>query len=124
MNKIIIVILFTTGLTACQPNNNQENEIKNSNNPTTPIAQEVLKHCTKDLKICPDGNSVSRNPKNNCEFDSCAEVKKESISKKKEPMMCTADVKECPDGSYVGRDHYNNCQFKKCPNGDNLKAKI
>ena len=30
--------------------------------------------CTEDLKTCPDGTSVGRNPGNNCEFDPCPKI--------------------------------------------------
>ncbi len=132
MKKIIIAILLTLGVAACQQNNSPETETKESKKLTKPISQEVTKYCTKDLKICPDGNSVSRNRNNNCEFDACAKVKEaepkkkgNNKNKKKQAMMCTADVKECSDGSFIGRDHYNHCKFKECPNGDKLnKNKI
>jgi len=72
------------------------------------------KGCNKDLKMCPDGNGVGRNPLNNCEFHSCTLP----AVKKGEPMMCTQDVKQCADGSFVGRDSKNNCAFKPCKNGN------
>lgn len=122
MNKTLVVILLTLGIVACQQNNNQETNAEELNTSTKPI-QTISKYCTKDLKICPDGKSVARNPKNNCEFDACAKVVRLKPIKK-EPMMCTADVKKCPDGSFVGRDHYNNCKFKECPNGTDPKDKI
>ena len=28
--------------------------------------------CTEDLRVCPNGDYVARNPENNCEFDSCS----------------------------------------------------
>ena len=28
--------------------------------------------CPSDVHMCPDGNYVSRNPDNSCEFDSCS----------------------------------------------------
>lgn len=28
--------------------------------------------CTEELKVCPNGDYVARNPDNNCEFDSCS----------------------------------------------------
>ncbi len=31
--------------------------------------------CTMEAKICPDGGAVGRNASNNCEFDSCPEIK-------------------------------------------------
>jgi surface protein len=40
--------------------------------PTPSNADEML-FCTSDVKICRDGSYVSRNPLNDCEFDSCEE---------------------------------------------------
>jgi len=68
--------------------------------------------CSKEAKMCPDGQVVGRNPKLNCQFDSCTKDKKNT------KMLCTTDVKQCPDGKFVGRDANNNCQFPPC--GKNL----
>jgi len=62
--------------------------------------------CITDVKKCPDGSYVSRDPDNNCAFESCpVEI---------DQTICASDVKECPDGSYVSRDHSNNCEFHSC----------
>lgn len=61
--------------------------------------------CTEELKECPDGINVARNPARNCEFDPCPS---------KVPA-CPADARICPDGTAVGRDPYNNCEFPACP---------
>lgn len=61
--------------------------------------------CPQDVKQCPDGSYVGRDPNNNCEFFDCPQ----------EPVFCPQDVKQCPDGSYVGRDPNNNCEFFACP---------
>ena len=108
----VIIMLFVVG---CQQKETSQEIVKQD------TLKEVveLKACTKEAKTCPNGRTVGRSPKNNCEFDPC---QKKLI--KKEPVMCTADVKECPDGSFVGRDHYNNCKFKDCSptqNGRNVK---
>ncbi len=68
--------------------------------------------CSKEAKMCPDGQVVRRNPKLNCQFDSCTKDKKNTKT------FCTADVKQRPDGKFVGRDANNNCQFPPC--GKNL----
>ncbi len=122
MNKIIIIALFVLSTVACQQKDNLDTETKESIITPEPLIQEVTKYCTKELKTCPNGNSVSRNPNNNCEFDACSKTKEPNP--RKVPLMCTADVKECPDGSYVGRDHHNNCKFKECPNGADIKDEI
>ena len=111
MKKITLFTLALLSLSACQQNEAQSthesNKIEISKKP-------VLKVCTKEARSCPDGSSVGRNSKNNCEFDPCPKKLTKPTSKPA-AKMCTADVKECPDGSYVGRDHYNNCKFKDCP---------
>jgi hypothetical protein len=42
--------------------------IQQSPNPT-PDRQKVV--CTEDVKLCPDGSYVGRDPKRNCEFVPC-----------------------------------------------------
>ncbi len=61
--------------------------------------------CTEELKECPDGTNVARNPARNCEFDPCSG----------EVPACLADARVCPDGTSVARDPYNNCKFPACP---------
>ena len=71
------------------------------------VEQAQLSACSKELKICPDGQTVGRNPALNCEFDPCPPA----LAKN----QCQDDMKQCPDGSFVTRDDANNCQFKPCP---------
>lgn len=59
--------------------------------------------CTDDVKTCPDGSVVGRNPNDDCEFFPCIGI------------FCTNDVMQCPDGSFVGRDPNDGCQFFPCP---------
>ena len=61
--------------------------------------------CPEDVKVCPDGSTVSRDPYNNCLFPDCGG---------NEPLVCAADVKVCPDGSTVSRDPYDGCMFPPC----------
>ena len=122
MKNIYLLSLILIAFIACK-----EKEIHTQETTTQPVdvKQDInsTKFCNKEAKVCPDGSSVGRNPKNNCEFDSCPKtVAKDPV--KKEPMICTADVKECADGSFVGRDHYKNCAFKECPNGEKVREKI
>ncbi len=107
MKLTTLLLLTTLALISCQ-----QNEVINPTEPkqTSPSP----KGCTKEAKICPDGRSVSRNPLNNCEFDSC----QKSLPKAEE-KICTADVKQCPDGSFVGRDGFNDCKFGNCPPTNN-----
>ena len=66
-----------------------------------------------DMKQCPDGSFVIRDPQQDCHFKACPDP-----DQQKEPTMyCTQDVAQCADGSYVGRDPNNNCEFKPCPDG-------
>merc|ERR1712025_1413500 len=76
-----------------------------------PIGSPRDLYCFKDIFQCPDGTSVGRDPKNNCEFKPCPQKEKP----KEEPMMCPYDLHECPDGTMVDRDSENNCEFKPCP---------
>lgn len=121
MKKIYLLSLVLLTVMACKEKEVQTQET------TQPVDVKQnlneVKFCTKEAKICPDGSSVARNLKNNCEFDPCP-TKVTKNPAKKEPMICTADVKECADGSFVGRDHYNNCAFKECPKGEKSKEKI
>jgi len=59
--------------------------------------------CTQDVKVCPDGSVVGRDPNNDCDFFPCIAI------------FCTEDLRQCPDGSFVGRDPSNNCEFFPCP---------
>jgi hypothetical protein len=42
-----------------------------SNSTNNQYLENQSKFCTKDLRQCPDGNYVGRNPNNNCEFYPC-----------------------------------------------------
>ena len=66
--------------------------------------------CTRDVKICPDGTEVGRNPYRRCRFKRCPKPK---------PQGCTKDLKRCPDGTTVGRDPEKKCRFKRCPKNNN-----
>lgn len=66
--------------------------------PCPPIA------CTMDVKTCPDGSFVSRDPSNGCKFKSCPKI----------VIDCLPGSRKCQDGSVVYRDPSNNCQFKPC----------
>src|SRR3989344_4034501 len=71
-----------------------------------PVASQP--QCTEELKECPNGVSVARNPARNCEFDPC----------QGNVPACPADARVCPDGTAFGRDPNNNCQFPACPDVD------
>ena len=96
--KFILLGLMTVALIACQ---NQTTE--------TPVKQTEMveaKGCSKDLKMCPDGQAVGRDINNQCEFFACPAPP--------EVSACPEDVKQCPDGSFVTRDPSNFCEFKAC----------
>ncbi|CAB9523274.1 chitinase [Seminavis robusta] len=63
--------------------------------------------CTQDVKECPNGDFVGRDPGNNCEFYLCQQ--------KPEQAFCTQDVFLCRGGASVGRDPANGCSFFPCP---------
>ena len=127
MKKIALLTLIIAMFSACK----QKENIVDTKDTTQDEQTTAVKACTKDAKVCPDGSSVGRNPKNNCEFFECPKQTKPTDNnanntfingkngkgkgKGQLQVMCTADVKECPDGSFVGRDHSNNCKFKPCP---------
>jgi hypothetical protein len=65
--------------------------------------QEDIMSCPRDIKMCTDLSTVSRNM-SNCEFDSCPEG------------SCMLDSMTCPDdGTSVGRNPANSCDFYSCP---------
>lgn len=96
MKLFLICTISFLLITGCQPE------------PTDQQDQNTkLKACTKDAKICPDGQTVSRNPELNCEFNPCPKPASET--------ECMDDMKQCPDGSFVLRDPHQECAFKACP---------
>jgi hypothetical protein len=90
---LTLSLLITAG---CQPESTENQK------QTTELTA-----CTKDGKICPDGQTVGRNPELNCEFNPCPELTSET--------ECMDDMKQCPDGSFVLRDPHQECAFKACP---------
>ena len=112
MNKIThrtLILSLLLIVSACEQKNIQSEETKEVKN-----GAAAIKACTKEVKLCPDGSTVGRNPNNNCELDPCIKPRE----KTKYPIMCPTDIKECPDGSFVSRNHQNNCKFKDCPNSE------
>eukprot|EP00546_Thalassionema_frauenfeldii_P004322 CAMPEP_0178911546 /NCGR_PEP_ID=MMETSP0786-20121207/9760_1 /TAXON_ID=186022 /ORGANISM="Thalassionema frauenfeldii, Strain CCMP 1798" /LENGTH=681 /DNA_ID=CAMNT_0020584015 /DNA_START=360 /DNA_END=2405 /DNA_ORIENTATION=- len=77
---------------------------------------EETTFCTKDVRTCPDGSYVGRDPSNGCEFDPCPDKEEVSPGKEEEEEVgCTEDARECPDGTIVVRDPDNDCKFEPCP---------
>ncbi len=66
---IFFVLIFLISFVSAETN---ETDVKNETEP-----EEVV--CATDVKECWDGSYVSRNPDNNCEFDSCPEQECPSI---------------------------------------------
>ena len=67
----------------------------------TPTPIENIQ-CPQDVKECPNGKFVGRDPKNNCEFYPC------------ENTFCPEDARQCPDGSVIGRLPELDCNFPAC----------
>lgn len=61
--------------------------------------------CPQDVRECGNGDFVSRDPANDCNFFPCP----------KPEIACSADVFECPGGEFVSRNPANGCQFRPCP---------
>ena len=95
--KLPFIITFCIFLlVACQPVSDDKQNLSTD-----------LPACTKEGKICPNGQTVGRNPTLNCEFDPCPEPAS--------AIECRQDMKQCPDGSFVIRDATKKCEFKACP---------
>lgn len=97
--KFILFFLLLTNLISCTNNHEEPNNQGKQN----------IKACTKEAKMCPNGEVVGRDSLNNCEFNPCTKKSKQNSKK-----LCTADVKQCANGKFVGRDANNNCQFPDC----------
>jgi len=114
MKNLLLTILILLFIVACKPSVTQtENSESKNEAPEVSKEDNSPKACTKDLKVCPDGNSVVRDPDNNCEFTPCpVEDNKEQIANEttevsKEdnmPKVCTKELKVCADGNSVARD--------------------
>ena len=81
MKKIFIGLIFLMFAVACTNVNNVEEA------------------CVKDAKICPDGSTVGRDQKNNCEFSACPEVEFDRRYVAREPQQCAATTFLCIEGS-------------------------
>ena len=68
---------------------------------TTPGTTDSVTSCSKDVKLCSDGSSVSRDPSNNCSFRPCPVVLIPS---------CTVNGREYSIGDvYAASDGCNTC---------------
>ena len=91
--------------------------------------------CPMEMKECPGGEYVGRNPKNRCNFDPCylpspvttttstaatipvpaSTTDPTALSTTETPKSCTKSLKECPDGEFVKQDPSNDCRYFPCP---------
>lgn len=60
--------------------------------------------CLDEVKRCPDGSFVGRDPDNECEFFPCEYVF----------IGCTEESKQCSDGTFVYRTPERGCDFTPC----------
>lgn len=103
---------------------------ENMQSPSQSTTQPSTIECTPDLKTCPDGSFVARDPSDDCNFMSCnnsvasntpssSPTATPSSSEDNIPKQCTeVDSKICPDGiTVVERNPFQNCEFFSCPNG-------
>lgn len=75
--------------------------------------------CPDDVRLCKDGHSIARDPRNNCEFPACVDDG--------EVPSCTEDAMVCENGHVVGRNPFDECNWYPCdkvgilppPVGDN-----
>lgn len=103
--KWVLLGLLTIALIGCQ-NQNSEAAVKQ-------IETTKVTACSKDIKVCPDGQKVGRDMNNECKFFDCPAPAKVS--------GCPDDVKQCADGSFVSRNQSKFCEFNPCPE-DRAKA--
>ena len=107
---IILLIISVSALSGCLqqtiPSDGDNTQNPGDNQSDDPIM------CATDVRPCPDGSYVTRNPALNCEFDQCPTTE----------VFCTMDAKVCPDGSYVGRNPDNNCEFYACPTTNSVDS--
>jgi len=61
MKKIIILLLASSSLLAACDDSKR-----------LPKRDSSGVVCTDDMRVCPNGDYVARNPANNCEFDPCS----------------------------------------------------
>eukprot|EP00547_Thalassionema_nitzschioides_P001894 CAMPEP_0194200064 /NCGR_PEP_ID=MMETSP0156-20130528/838_1 /TAXON_ID=33649 /ORGANISM="Thalassionema nitzschioides, Strain L26-B" /LENGTH=868 /DNA_ID=CAMNT_0038925031 /DNA_START=56 /DNA_END=2662 /DNA_ORIENTATION=+ len=89
--------------------------------------------CEQDVKYCPDGKGLLRDPNNNCEHPSCptngncdmgttapcgngGEISASTNcnTRCEDVFTCLPDIRKCNNGSIRHRDPFNGCQLKNC----------
>ena len=96
--KNLWVVALATLTMACQ---NQNTETVAEKELSKPMA------CSKDIKVCDDGQKVGRDINNQCEFFQCPPALKKD--------ECKNEMKQCKDGTFVYPDPKNQCEFEPCP---------
>jgi hypothetical protein len=82
MNPALVVTLLLLALTGCGSASEAARQPAPAEStatsvpaapvpPPPPIAEEDAIVCPADVKLCPDGSYVSRDPARRCEFDRC-----------------------------------------------------
>lgn len=123
LSKFVLTMFFITsiGLAVVVGQNLRDNSNDLETVPATDTApvdnntneNEIV--CTLDIKICPDGSEVSRDPNSNCEFSQCPgqeviPVCGNGICEESELQSCNGT---CPAGSFhcpqdcTDRDTFN-----------------
>lgn len=72
--------------------------------------------CASDVKSCPDGQEVSRDPTNDCEYYSCGGKLDGDNDTDPITHSCATDIQRCYDNTFVSRDPDMCCLFEPCPN--------
>eukprot|EP00586_Coscinodiscus_wailesii_P005205 CAMPEP_0172478704 /NCGR_PEP_ID=MMETSP1066-20121228/2827_1 /TAXON_ID=671091 /ORGANISM="Coscinodiscus wailesii, Strain CCMP2513" /LENGTH=151 /DNA_ID=CAMNT_0013238509 /DNA_START=56 /DNA_END=511 /DNA_ORIENTATION=- len=65
--------------------------------------------CNQDVKVCPDGQTLNRNPTDNCNFPLCqgeSDCSSASTGNQDNVLMCSNTLRY--------RDGFNNCNFEQC----------
>lgn len=86
INFLLIGMLFIFGC------GNISLENMNKNQDDSPMS------CAMDAKLCPDGNSVGRNPENGCKFYHCSEENEINNDKKAKEGEGCGRAMRCEDG--------------------------
>ena len=103
MIKVLGALLLLSSLYACSGSKTETIDI--------PKPAKFTAMCTQEVKSCPDGSMVARDPRNNCAFAAC----KIPTLPTAPVRACTREAKVCPNGASVGRNPALNCEFDPCP---------
>jgi hypothetical protein len=81
--------------------------------------------CTNEVKRCPNGDFVTQDPDNGCQYYECPgnqPIRKPTASpigttmhsKYASHVACSKELFRCSDGQFVGQDPNNNCEWYPC----------